>query len=95
MLESNVKLDVIASMSNGFSGADLATLTNEAAIRAVRRGAASVSQNDFYEAFQSFAVSRGIQLGNANLGGVAADLMKFLGRGSSEDFNGKPAYLGN
>jgi hypothetical protein len=97
VLESNVKLDIIASMSNNLSGADLATLTNEAAIRAVRRGAEAVSQRDFYDAFQSFVTSRGIQFGNTNLGGVADLIEKLIGRGSSgDDFvNGKPAYLGN
>ena len=41
-----------------YSGAELAALTNEAAIRAVRRGAESLRMVDFEGAVQSFSSSR-------------------------------------
>ncbi len=44
-LESNVKLDKIASSTPGFSGADLRNLTNEAAILSARHGQKTISQN--------------------------------------------------
>ena len=51
-LAPNLDLDAIAGLTTGFTGADIANLVNEAAIVATRRGAASVSLNDFTEAIE-------------------------------------------
>ena len=51
-LEPDIDLDVIASMTTGFTGADLANLVNEAAIVATRRNATAVNLNDFTEAIE-------------------------------------------
>lgn len=46
--KNSVNLTRIAKSSVGFSGAALETLVNEAAINALRRGAAKVDESDFY-----------------------------------------------
>ena len=46
-LDSNVDLDAVASLTPGFSGADLANLVNEAALFATRRNADLVNLSDF------------------------------------------------
>jgi len=46
-LAEGIDLDVIAALTPGFTGADLANLVNEAALRATRRGADAVSTDDF------------------------------------------------
>jgi len=48
-LDKEVKLDVLAKETVGFSGADLANLVNEAAILAARRGEKSIHMPDFEE----------------------------------------------
>ena len=45
-------LDAVAALTPGFTGADLATLVNEAAILATRRGAAHVTLADMTEAVE-------------------------------------------
>ena len=45
-------LDAVAALTPGFTGADLATLVNEAAILATRRGAESVTLADMTEAVE-------------------------------------------
>ena len=93
-MDGSVRLDVVAAMANGLSGADLATLTNEAAIRAVRRGGQAVSQQDLYDALRSFLTSRGMQMVSApSIGEVAADFWKMMGLGS-DDGSGKPIVVG-
>ncbi|MGZ3720471.1 MAG: ATP-dependent zinc metalloprotease FtsH, partial [Bdellovibrionota bacterium] len=47
-----VNLDTLASLTAGFSGADLARLANEAALVATRRKAAEVESADFTEAVE-------------------------------------------
>ena len=51
-LDEQVSLAEIASLTPGFSGADLANLVNEAAIVATRRGADKVSLDDFTRAIE-------------------------------------------
>ena len=51
-LEKDVDLDVIAGLTTGFTGADIANLVNEAAIVATRRNADAVSLDDFTVAIE-------------------------------------------
>jgi cell division protease FtsH len=51
-LSSDVDLDVVAGLTTGFTGADIANLVNEAAIIATRRNATVVTLNDFTEAIE-------------------------------------------
>jgi cell division protease FtsH len=50
--DADLRLDEIAGLTTGFTGADLANLVNEAAIVATRRGAVSVSAADFTAAVE-------------------------------------------
>ncbi|MET1413844.1 ATP-dependent zinc metalloprotease FtsH [Roseibium sp. HPY-6] len=52
VLDPNTDLDQIAQLTAGFSGADLATLVNEAALLATRRKAEAVTLQDFNEAVE-------------------------------------------
>jgi cell division protease FtsH len=51
-LAPGVELEQIAALTPGFSGADLANLVNEAALLATRRGADSVTLEDFTQAIE-------------------------------------------
>jgi len=51
-LASNTDLSVVARITSGFSGADLANIVNEAALLAVRAGKKFVEQRDFDEAIE-------------------------------------------
>jgi cell division protease FtsH len=51
-LDPSVDLTVVARITSGFSGADLANIVNEAALLAVRGGRALVTQQDFSEAIE-------------------------------------------
>jgi cell division protease FtsH len=51
-LASNVDAEEIAALTPGFSGADLATLVNESALLATRRGAAAIERADFTGAIE-------------------------------------------
>ncbi len=51
-LDPKVDLKNVASLTSGFSGADLANLVNEAAIVATRRGGDAVSEADFTQAIE-------------------------------------------
>ena len=46
-LDAEVDLEQVAALTPGFTGADLANLVNEAALAATRRGADSISLQDF------------------------------------------------
>jgi len=48
----DVNLDELAALTPGFTGADLATLVNEAALLATRRGADAVNMEDFNNAIE-------------------------------------------
>jgi cell division protease FtsH len=50
--EAGFKVDEIAALTPGFTGADLANLVNEAAVLATRRGAEEVSLDDFTNAVE-------------------------------------------
>ena len=51
-LNGDVKLEDIAALTPGFTGADLANLANEAAVLATRRGAQSIAMDDFTRAVE-------------------------------------------
>ncbi len=51
-IDASVKAENVASMTPGFTGADLANLVNEAVIVATRRGAESVMEEDFTQAVE-------------------------------------------
>jgi cell division protease FtsH len=51
-IDPETSLQNIASMTSGFSGADLANLVNEAALTATRRSAEMVSEDDFIKAIE-------------------------------------------
>jgi cell division protease FtsH len=55
-LAKDVDLDAIARNAPGFSGADLANLINEAALRATRQGAEVIAAADFAEAFDKIVL---------------------------------------
>jgi cell division protease FtsH len=51
-LAADVDPEKVASLTPGFTGADLANLVNEAALIATRRGAAAISMQDFTQAVE-------------------------------------------
>jgi len=51
-LARDLDLDAIAGLTTGFTGADIATLVNEAAIIATRRNGVAVTSNDFTAAIE-------------------------------------------
>jgi len=52
LLAVDVKLEDVAALTPGFTGADLANLVNEAALVATRRGANQIAMNDFNVAIE-------------------------------------------
>jgi cell division protease FtsH len=52
ILAAETDLEVIAAMTPGFAGADLANIVNEAALLAVRRGKEAIEMADFQEAVE-------------------------------------------
>ena len=64
-LEPGIDFTVIARMASGASGAELANIVNEAALRAVRDGRSAVSQADLEESIE--VVIAGYQKKNAIL----------------------------
>lgn len=51
-LHSDVKIEQVAALTPGFTGADLANLINEATLLATRRGASNVAMEDFNNAIE-------------------------------------------
>lgn len=51
-IRKDLKLEEVAALTPGFTGADLANLVNEAALAATRRGATEVSGEDFTTAIE-------------------------------------------
>ncbi|MGN0136045.1 ATP-dependent zinc metalloprotease FtsH [Anaerotignum sp.] len=51
-MEDNIDFDAIARATSGASGAELANIVNEAALRAVRMGRSKVTQNDLMESVE-------------------------------------------
>ena len=51
-METNIDFDAIARATSGASGAELANIVNEAALRAVRMGRSQVNQNDLMESVE-------------------------------------------
>jgi cell division protease FtsH len=49
---ADIKLEQVAAITPGFSGADLANLVNEAALSATRRGGSQVTMDDFTRAVE-------------------------------------------
>ena len=64
-LAENVDFNVVARMASGASGAELANIVNEAALRAVRDGRQAVTQSDLEESLE--VVIAGYQKKNAIL----------------------------
>ena len=55
-LASNVSFKILARMTAGFSGADLANLLNESAILAARANRKAITNEDLYEAIEKIAM---------------------------------------
>lgn len=60
-ISPSLDLSRVALLTPGMSGAELAALVNEAAIRAVRRGSSLVDEEDFESAVKDFFKSRGTE----------------------------------
>lgn len=71
-LGPDVDLNVVAQITPSASGAELAAVVNEAAIRAVRRGGEFVIQQDFTDAVRMFRDARGGEIG-ASVGKIIKD----------------------
>ena len=52
-LAPSIDFNTVARMASGASGAELANIVNEAALRAVRKGRKAVNQNDLLAAFET------------------------------------------
>lgn len=55
-VDETIKIGNLAAKTAGLSGADLANIANEAAIRAARRNAKKISNKDLTEAFEKIAI---------------------------------------
>ena len=55
-IQDNVDLNEIASLTSGFSGADIANLANEAAIYSVRRNQTSISRDNILDAYEKITI---------------------------------------
>ena len=55
-VKEDVDLNEIASLTSGFSGADIANLANEAAIYSVRKNQTSISRDNVLEAYEKITI---------------------------------------
>ena len=55
-MADDVDLDMVASITTGFSGADLANMANEAAILAARKNQSSIDNKILYEAYEKMTI---------------------------------------
>lgn len=85
-LAPDVKADILAKATTGFSGADLANLVNEAALMAARHNARTVTMNDFEQAREK------ITLGPARTSAVITK-EELLGTAYHEAGHALVAYL--
>ena len=74
-LDADVKPEQIAALTPGFTGADLATLVNEAALLATRRNGTAVTMNDFNNAIER--VVAGLEKRNRLLNPVERRVVAF------------------
>ena len=75
VVEENVDFAAIARATSGASGAELANIVNEAALRAVRLGRTSVSQSDLEESVET--VIAGYQRKNAVLSPKEKEIVSY------------------
>ena len=55
-MAEDVDMDMVASITTGFSGADLANMANEAAILAARKNQTSIDNKILYEAYEKMTI---------------------------------------
>jgi cell division protease FtsH len=82
-LSMDVDLDRIARLTPNTCGADLAAITNEAAIRTARRGGDTVNAEDFEDALKGFYAGRGGSIADL-AGGLSSWLKPFGGYPGSD-----------
>ncbi len=55
-IDTNVKFDELASLTPGFSGADIANLANEAAILSIRKNETSINRDTLIDAYEKITI---------------------------------------
>ena len=85
-LGPSVDLKAVAEVTAQYSGAELAALANEAAIRAVRRSSEELNQQDFLTAADAFSTARRRM---PSVESLARDASKWFG-GGEQPPNGSP-----
>src|SRR5437762_2533957 len=78
-MASDVDLEIVAALTPGFTGADLANLVNEAALLATRRGAEEVQLSDFTAAIERIVA--GLEKKNRLLNPHAREVVAHHGMG--------------
>lgn len=64
-LDKTVNITEIAKKTHGFSGAQLANIANEAALRAIKLNSKKITQNNFHFAIEKIAA--GLEIKNSNI----------------------------
>lgn len=80
-ISKEVSIDEIASLSSGFSGADIQNLLNEAAILSVRDDQDSISTKNILDAFEKIQI--GLPTDNSNLDEEVKELVAYHEAGHS------------